>query len=291
MRMTHQSTKQYQLTQVILTSLNSTCLMMINYVCFYTVSTSNPICYIILYDYNKMDVCDPDAKTKNIRKLIKLHTGRTVDVPRERMCEITREAKKGNLPMPPLVLTKDKRFLLDPKSPLTQKDYETLYKSSVTSAVVKRLAKKVGLVNTDKTIIDLKDAIGRRLASNNVREPILLPGTRVVSAVRSLKPVANTDRNQDRNENQDRNRNENQDRNRNENQDRNRGENQDRNRNENQDRNRGENQDRNRNENQDRNNNSVGRNGTRPNETRPKSVRNAISDRHRDRIKSFQNNR
>jgi hypothetical protein len=249
--------------------------MMINYVCFYTVSTSNPICYIILYDYNKMDVCDPDAKTKNIRKLIKLHTGRTVDVPRERMCEITREAKKGNLPMPPLVLTKDKRFLLDPKSPLTQKDYETLYKSSVTSAVVKRLAKKVGLVNTDKTIIDLKDAIGRRLASNNVREPILLPGTRVVSAVRSLKPVANTDRNQDRNENQDRNRNENQDRNRNENQDRNRG----------------ENQDRNRNENQDRNNNSVGRNGTRPNETRPKSVRNAISDRHRDRIKSFQNNR
>jgi hypothetical protein len=249
--------------------------MMINYVCFYTVSTSNPICYIILYDYNKMDVCDPDAKTKNIRKLIKLHTGRTVDVPRERMCEITREAKKGNLPMPPLVLTKDKRFLLDPKSPLTQKDYETLYKSSVTSAVVKRLAKKVGLVNTDKTIIDLKDAIGRRLASNNVREPILLPGTRVVSAVRSLKPVANTDRNQDRNENQDRNRNENQDRNR--------GENQDRNRN--------ENQDRNRNENQDRNNNSAGRNGTRPNETRPKSVRNAISDRHRDRIKSFQNNR
>ena len=196
-----------------------------------------------------MDVCDPDAKTKNIRKLIKLHTGRTVDVPRERMCDITREAKKGNLPMPPLVLTRDKRFLLDPKSPLTQKDYETLYKSNVTSAVVKRLAKKVGLVNTDKTISELKDAIGRRLASTSVREPILLPGTRMVSTSRSPNFFANTVRNQDQNQNQD--------------------------------------QDRNRN----RNINSAGRNGTRPNETRPKSVNNAIRNRHRDRIKSFRNNR
>ena len=170
-----------------------------------------------------MDVCDPDAKTKNIRKLIKLHTGRTVDVPRERMCDITREAKKGNLPMPPLVLTRDKRFLLDPKSPLTQKDYETLYKSNVTSVVVKRLAKKVGLVNTDKTISELKDAIGRRLASTSVREPILLPGTRMVSTSRSPNFFANTVRNQDQNrngngnENQDRN----QDQNRNQNQDQN----------------------------------------------------------------------
>ena len=220
-----------------------------------------------------MDVCDPDAKTKNIRKLIKLHTGRTVDVPRERMCDITREAKKGNLPMPPLVLTRDKRFLLDPKSPLTQKDYETLYKSNVTSAVVKRLAKKVGLVNTDKTISELKDAIGRRLASTSVREPILLPGTRMVSTSRSPNFFANTVRNQDQNRNENESPIEppigNQNQNRNEN------------------RNRNGNQDRNRN----RNINSAGRNGTRPNETRPKSVNNAIRNRHRDRIKSFRNNR
>ena len=213
-----------------------------------------------------MDVCDPDAKTKNIRKLIKLHTGRTVDVPRERMCDITREADKGNLPMPPLVLTRDKRFLLDPKSPLTQKDYETLYKSNVTSAVVKRLAKKVGLVNTDKTISELKDAIGRRLASTSVREPILLPGTRMVSTSRSPNLFANTVRNQNRNENQNQNQNQDQNQNQNGNQDRN--------------------QDRNRNINSARRNN-----GARPNETRPKSVNNAIRNRHRDRIKSFRNNR
>ena len=148
-----------------------------------------------------MDVCDPDAKTKNIRKLIKLHTGHAVNVSRERMCDITREAKKGNLPMPPLVLTRDKRFLLDSKSPLTQKDYETLYKSNTTSADVKRLAKKVGLVNTDKTIADLKDAIGRRLASTSVREPILLPGSRAVSAPKSENFFVNANRDNVQNEN------------------------------------------------------------------------------------------
>lgn len=228
-----------------------------------------------------MDVCDPDAKTKNIRKLIKLHTGHTVDVPRERMCDITREADKGNLPMPPLVLTRDKRFLLDPKSPLTQKDYETLYKSNVTSAVVKRLAKKVGLVNTDKTISELKDAIGRRLASTSVREPILLPGTRMVSTSRSPNFFANTVRNQDRNENEIEPPIGNQNQNRNENQ------NQNQNRNGNQNQNRNGKRDRNRN----RNINSAQRNGARPNETRPKSVNNAIRNRHKDRIKNFRNNR
>jgi len=30
-----------------------------------------------------MDACDPDAKTKNIRKLIKLHTGKTIKISRD----------------------------------------------------------------------------------------------------------------------------------------------------------------------------------------------------------------
>jgi hypothetical protein len=251
--------------------------MMINYVCFYTVLTSNPICYIILCDYNKMDVCDPDAKTKNIRKLIKLHTGHAVNVSRERMCDITREAKKGNLPMPPLVLTRDKRFLLDSKSPLTQKDYETLYKSNTTSADAKRLAKKVGLVNIDKTIADLKNAIGRRLASTGVREPILLPGSRVVSAPKSENFFVNENRNNVQNENRN---NENQNRN-NENQNRN---------NENQNR---ANINSARRNNGDRpNGNAVKPNGNvvKPNGNRPKSIKNTIRNRHKDRIKDFSKN-
>ena len=131
-----------------------------------------------------MDACDPDVKTKNIRKLIKIHTGRNLNIPRERMCEISTDIANGNLPLPPLVMTKDKRYLLDPKSPLTKRDYESLYKSNVTSRTVKRIAKKVGLSDIKKTIVELKYAIGRRLASLNIREPILLPGSRVISKMR-----------------------------------------------------------------------------------------------------------
>ena len=131
-----------------------------------------------------MDACDPDVKTKNIRKLIKLHTGRNLNIPRDRMCEISKDIASGNLPLPPLVMTRDKTYLLDPKSPLTKRDYESLYKSNVKSRTVKRIAKKVGLSDIKKTIVELKYAIGRRLISLNIREPILLPGSRVVSKMR-----------------------------------------------------------------------------------------------------------
>jgi hypothetical protein len=191
------------------------------------------------------------------------------------MCDITREAKKGNLPMPPLVLTRDKRFLLDSKSPLTQKDYETLYKSNTTSADAKRLAKKVGLVNTDKTIADLKDAIGRRLASTSVREPILLPGSRAVSVPKSENFFANENRNTVQNENRNTVQNENRNNENRNNENRN---------NENQNR---------ANINSARRNNGDRPNGNvvKPNGNRPKSVKNTIRNRHKDRIKDFSENR
>ena len=170
-----------------------------------------------------MDACDPDAKTKNIRKLIKLHTGKTIKISRDRICDIMKDVDRGNLPLPPLVLTRDKRYLLDPKSPLTRKDFENLFKSNVTSKVVKRLAKKVGLIETDKTISELKRAIGRKLASMNVREPILLPGSRVYSKIKSEEfenegtPIQTND---NENENENRNREENRNRGREENRNR-----------------------------------------------------------------------
>ena len=182
-----------------------------------------------------MDVCDPDAKTKNIRKLIKLHTGKTIKISRDRICDIMKDVDRGNLPLPPLVLTRDKRYLLDPKSPLTRKDFENLFKSNVTSKVVKRLAKKVGLIETDKTISELKRAIGRKLASMNVREPILLPGSRVYSKIKSEEfenegtPIQ-TNENENENENENRNREENRNQGREENRNRGREENRNRNR-------------------------------------------------------------
>ena len=213
-----------------------------------------------------MDVCDPDAKTKNIRKLIKLHTGKTIKISRDRICDIMKDVDRGNLPLPPLVLTRDKRYLLDPKSPLTRKDFENLFKSNVTSKVVKRLARKVGLIETDKTISDLKRAIGRKLASMNVREPVLLPGSRVYSKIKNedfvneMTPIQN---NENREENRNREENQNRNRNREENQNRNR--NRNREENQNQNRNRGVNI------------NSSGR-----------SLRNTLArKRHMDRIKQL----
>ena len=155
-----------------------------------------------------MDACDPDAKSTNIRKLIKLHTGRTISISSEKTCELMRDIRKGSLPLPPLVLTRDKKYLLDSKSPLTRKDYETLFKSNVTSKVVKRLAIKVGLTETGKTITDLKRAIGRKLSSMKVREPILLPGSRVYSKIKN-EPFINEEmhtQNENRIENENRNR-------------------------------------------------------------------------------------
>jgi len=229
-----------------------------------------------------MDVCDPDAKTKNIRKLIKLHTGKTIKISRDKVCDIMKDVDRGKLPLPPLVLTRDKRYLLDPKSPLTWKDFETLFKSSVTSKVVKRLAKKVGLIETDKTISDLKRAIGRKLMSMNIREPVLLPGSHVYPKVKSKEfrneetPVQ-IDENRNRGENRDENRNRGENRDEN----RNRGENRDENRN------RGENRDENRNRGENRNKNRA-ENRNRVNNTSNSKLQNTLArKRHMDRMKQM----
>ena len=221
-----------------------------------------------------MDACDPDAKSTNIRKLIKLHTGRTISISSEKTCELMRDIRKGNLPLPPLVLTRDKRYLLDSKSPLTRKDYETLFKSNVTSKVVKRLAIKVGLTETGKTIADLKSAIGRKLASMKVREPILLPGSRVYSKAKNESFINEEMYTQNENRSGEGNRIENENRNG----EGNRIENENRNRNRN--RNQIQNQNRSRNQNRVVNANSSG-----------KSLRNTLArKRHVDRMKRMSSN-
>ena len=121
-----------------------------------------------------MDACDPGSESANIRRLVKLHTGKSVSVSRDMACEILKLAKRGSSPLPPLSITRDKKYLLDAKSPLSQKDYEALFSSTVKLKDVKRIAKKAGLLRVDKTIAELREAIGRRLSSMNIREPVML---------------------------------------------------------------------------------------------------------------------
>ena len=137
-----------------------------------------------------MDVCDPGQDMKNIRKLVLVHTGKKIKINRDEVCEIFRSANLGKLPLPPLGITKDKRYLMDAKSQLTQNDYEVLFSSSSVSAEIKRLAKKVGLINVDKSINELKTAIGRRLHGMKVREPVKLTG-----GARAIKRASTTNNN------------------------------------------------------------------------------------------------
>jgi hypothetical protein len=132
-----------------------------------------------------MDACDPDTDIGNIRNFIKFHTGQRPKISREKLCEISRNIKMDRLPLPPLVLSRDKKYMIDSKSPLTQKDYERLFSSSVKSDEMKRIARKTGLTEVDKTISELKNAVGRRLRSMNVREPVQLHSKRhtIVSAM------------------------------------------------------------------------------------------------------------
>tara|TARA_R110002153_G_scaffold36266_5_gene107406 strand:- start:511 stop:4623 length:4113 start_codon:yes stop_codon:yes gene_type:complete len=154
-----------------------------------------------------MDACDPGTESGNIRRLIKLHTGETVKLSRTKVCEIMKAAKENRSPLPPLGLTRDKKYLLDAKSPLTQRDYEILFKSTSKLTDIKRIAKKSGLIQLDKTISDLKGAIGRRLRSMNVREPVLLHGRATTQRVSSdnkfynLENNVNTTRNANNNNN------------------------------------------------------------------------------------------
>ena len=154
-----------------------------------------------------MDACDPGTESGNIRRLIKLHTGETVKLSRAKVCEIMKAAKENRSPLPPLGLTRDKKYLLDTKSPLTQRDYEILFKSTSKATDIKRIAKKSGLTQLDKTISDLKGAIGRRLRSMNVREPVLLHGRATTQRASSdnkfynLENNVNTTRNANNNNN------------------------------------------------------------------------------------------
>ena len=142
-----------------------------------------------------MDACDPGTESGNIRRLIKLHTGETIKLSKAKVCEIMKAAKENRSPLPPLGLTKDKKYLLDAKSPLTQRDFEILFKSTSKLTEIKRIAKKSGLIQLDKTINELKSAIGRRLRSMNVREPVLLHGRAATQRVSSDNKFYNLENN------------------------------------------------------------------------------------------------
>ena len=124
-----------------------------------------------------MDACDPGLDISNLRSLIKQNTGIDLKLSKNQICDVYSLVQGGKLPLPPLILSKDGSYLVDAKSPLTRKDFDTLFSSTSRVSEIRRVAKKVGVVrHADKKLTkqQLTDIIGRRLHSMNVHEPVKL---------------------------------------------------------------------------------------------------------------------
>ncbi len=76
-------------------------------------------------------VCNPSINTENLKKFLKVNTGVDIKLSREELCDAYAHIESGKLPLPPLVMTRDRTYLLDKRSPLTQRDYDIFFSSSV----------------------------------------------------------------------------------------------------------------------------------------------------------------
>jgi len=129
-----------------------------------------------------IDACDPDADLSTLRKLIKLNTGENIKLTKTEICQVYKNIQDEKLPLPPLVLNKQKTYMTDRKSPLSARDYELLFHSSTKLGELKKLARKVKLGDIDKkTKADLITAIGKRLRHLKVSEPIKLSSRRLTT--------------------------------------------------------------------------------------------------------------
>ena len=88
------------------------------------------------------EVCDPDADIENLRKTIKMQTGEDVKLTRKQMCDAYNNIQGGKLPLPPLVMTADRTYLVDRASPLKHLEYELLFDSAT-----KRVDLKLSLIH------------------------------------------------------------------------------------------------------------------------------------------------
>jgi len=124
-----------------------------------------------------MDACDPTINIKDLKTLIKQNTGADLKLSRSQICDVYATTQDGKLPLPPLIISSDRSFLYDRKSPLTRLDFEKLFSSTTKVASIRRIAKKVGVSrHSDPTLTkrQLVDIIGRRLRGLNINEPIRL---------------------------------------------------------------------------------------------------------------------
>ena len=183
-----------------------------------------------------MDACDPEINIQNLKTLIKQNIGTDLKLTRSQICDVYSTIQDGKLPLPPLIMSSDRSFLMDRKSPISRSDFEKLFSPTTKIASLRRIAKKVGIArhaDSRLTKAQLVNIIGHRLHGLNIHEPIRLRIVPKKKTENSYTTNSNTTFNYNRNGNVNVDRNENTNVNRNENMNVDRNENTNVNRNEN----------------------------------------------------------
>tara|TARA_Y100001958_G_scaffold59638_1_gene40135 strand:- start:2930 stop:7561 length:4632 start_codon:yes stop_codon:yes gene_type:complete len=150
-----------------------------------------------------MDVCDPNTSIKEIREAVRRNTGLDdVNLTREQICDIKSRIDGGLILAPPLMLSSDRKFMRDPKTPLSRSDYEKLFNSVTKKASLVRLAKKVRVaIDEDESTKDeILDAIHSKLRLLKIADPIEL-AKRTKRRTRAVNTNANVNANANANAN------------------------------------------------------------------------------------------
>src|SRR5210317_1540727 len=139
-----------------------------------------------------IEACDPDANIDDLRAFIKMNTGQDVTLTKKQVCQVYDEIKAGKLPLPPLIMSSNKTYLIDKKSPLKPNDYEILFDSSSKRSDIKRVARKVGLKQLEQmTKSQMIDSIGKRLRYMKIHEPVKI-GKKRAPPVKKMNAFNNT---------------------------------------------------------------------------------------------------
>ena len=135
------------------------------------------------------DPCKKGTSVKILRNVVKIKTGRKTKLTKKNICEVYTNIQEGKLLLPPLVLTPDRTYLLDKKSPFNSNDYEKLFDRSSSRVILKKLAEKINIKKVDAlTKKQLTDTILKRLQFLNISEPVKLSKRSSVAAVKC--PIA-----------------------------------------------------------------------------------------------------
>jgi hypothetical protein len=138
-----------------------------------------------------MDPCVPGISLANARAHARIKLGVPSKYANKMsvagICKAAKQCKTTNI-MPPMEYRqfKGKMYLIDPKSPLSIKDFVLLLGKGSTDDI-KRISKSIGLVTNSVTKSELKSNIIKILQTLNISEPIEIP----VKQVRNKVPLNN----------------------------------------------------------------------------------------------------